>query len=177
MVTLIQQNLRIRGLLETVMRIHNITTRQADPPIFPKNKGVGGKKEGAKPKKPFAYQKLPQDDKNIPMSEFPKEKNGLPNPKGTTETSFIDGIPSGRVKNMDSLNMELAHETIQAQYSQYGKDGNILTLEVKDGKVFSFGPRGGMTILFQADGRTLNPQLLKLKKKNVQKTLGPHWTE
>ena len=111
------------------------------------------------------------------MSEFPKEKNGLPNPKGTTETSFIDGIPSGRVKNMDSLNMELAHETIQAQYSQYGKDGNILTLEVKDGKGFSFGPRGGMTILFQADSRTLNPQLLKLKKKNVQKTLGPHWTE
>ena len=79
------------------------------------------------------------------------------------------------LKNIDSLKMELAHETIQAQYPQYGKNGNFLTLEIEDGKVFSFGPRGGMTRLFLADGRTFNPQLLKLK--NVQKTLGPHWTE
>ena len=31
-------------------------------------------KGGARPK----YQKLPQDDKDIPMSEFPKENNGIP---------------------------------------------------------------------------------------------------
>ena len=34
-------------------------------------------REGAKPKDPYAYQKLPQDDKDaIPMKEFPKEKKG-----------------------------------------------------------------------------------------------------
>ena len=49
------------------------------------------KKRGAKPKDPYAYQKLPQDDKDIPMSEFPKEKSGLPPPKGTAETSFMSG--------------------------------------------------------------------------------------
>ena len=59
--------------------------------------------------------KLPQDDKDIPMSKLPDEKNGLPDPKGgskTAETSFIDGMPSGRVRNADSLKMELAHHTI-----------------------------------------------------------------
>ena len=43
------------------------------------------------------------------------------------------------------------------------------------GKFFSFGPKGGLTRLFLADGRTLNPQLLKLK--NVQQTLGPYYTD
>ena len=49
------------------------------------------------------------------MSKRPDEKNGLPDPKGgpkTAETFFIDGMPSGRVKNMDSLKIELAHQTI-----------------------------------------------------------------
>ena len=67
-------------------------------------------KRGAKPKDP--YQKLPQDDKDIPMSKRPDEKNGLPDPKGgedTEKTSFIEGMPSGRVKNMDSLKIALAH--------------------------------------------------------------------
>ena len=41
------------------------------------------RKEGARPK----YQKVPQD---IPMSEFPKEKSGLPKQKGAAETSFTD---------------------------------------------------------------------------------------
>ena len=119
---------------------------------------------GATPKDPYKYEKLP-------MSEH----SGLPPSKGgpkTAETSFIEGETSGRVMNADSLKMELAHETIQTQYPQYGKDGNLLTLEVVDGKVVVFGPWGGRTSLFQADGRTLNPQLLKLK--NVRKTLGPY---
>ena len=45
---------------------------------------------GARRKNPYAYQKLPHDDKDIPMSEFPKEKNRLPKQKGTAETSFTD---------------------------------------------------------------------------------------
>ena len=46
--------------------------------------------KGARPKDPRAYQRLPQDDKDIPMSEIPKEKSGLPKQKGSTETSFTD---------------------------------------------------------------------------------------
>ena len=40
-------------------------------------------KKGVRPK----YQKDPQD---IPLSEFPKEKSGLPKQKGSAETSFTD---------------------------------------------------------------------------------------
>ena len=46
---------------------------------------------GARPKNPYAYQKLPED---IPMSKLPKEKSGLPTPnrgEGTAETSFTEG--------------------------------------------------------------------------------------
>ena len=46
--------------------------------------------KGARPKDPYAYQKLPHDDKDIPMSEFLKEKSGLPNQRGSAETSFTD---------------------------------------------------------------------------------------
>ena len=173
---LIQQNLRIRVLLEVlleaVMKIQKITTCQATPAILMILRlNVNGGKKGARPK----YQKVPQDDKGLPLSKLPDEKNGLPDQKGTAETSFIEEIPSGRVKNMDFVKIELAHETIQVQYPQYGKNRSFLILEVKDGKVFSFGSRGGLTSLFLADGRTLNSQLLKLK--NVQETLGPRWPE
>ena len=110
------------------------------------------------------------------MSTFPTEKKGLPSTsKGTAETSFIEGNPSGRVRTAGSMKMELAHQKIQEQYPQYGKDGKRLTLEVQDGKVVVVGSRGGSTNLFKADGRTLYPQLLKLK--NVQETLGPTRTE
>ena len=133
------------------------------------------KREGAKPKKPYAYKKLPQQDKDdIPMSKFPQEKSRLPPQKGTAETSFIEGETSGRIRTADSMKIELAHQTIANKYPEYGKDGNLFTLEVEDGKVVVVGSRGGRTRLFKADGQTLNPQLLKLK--NVQETLGPTTT-
>ena len=44
-------------------------------------------RKGAKSKNPYAYQKLIQHDKDaIPMKELPKEKNGLPDPKGGEDT-------------------------------------------------------------------------------------------
>ena len=45
---------------------------------------------GARPKDPYAYKPLPHDDKEIPMSEFTKEKSGLPKQRGSAETSFTD---------------------------------------------------------------------------------------
>ena len=103
---------------------------------------------GARPKGP-GYQPIPTD---IPMSE----NKGLPPSKGgpkTAETSFIEGIPSGRVRNADSLKIELAHHTIEKEYPQYGKDGKFFTLVVEEGKVFVVGPKGGLTRLFLANGR------------------------
>ena len=48
-------------------------------------------KEGARPKNPWAYRPIPQDDREgIPMTTFPKEKSGLPKQKGSAETSFTD---------------------------------------------------------------------------------------
>ena len=46
---------------------------------------------GAMPKDPYRYERLPHDDEDIPMSELPKEKSGLPKQKGDAETSFTEG--------------------------------------------------------------------------------------
>ena len=86
MVNLIQLRIRVllEVLLEAVMRIHKITNFQMYPAILMilLLNVNGGNDQGAKPKDPYAYKKLPQDDKDIPMSKLPDEKNGLPDPKG-----------------------------------------------------------------------------------------------
>ena len=48
--------------------------------------------------------------------------------------------------NADSLKIELAHQTIENEYPQYGKDGKLLTLKVEDGKVFVVGPRSDTSL-------------------------------
>ena len=70
----------LRALREAVVRIQKITNSQASPTLLLSlllnGKAYGmkyGKKRGAKPKDPYAYQKLPQDDKDIPMPEFPRK--------------------------------------------------------------------------------------------------------
>ena len=127
---------------------------------------------GARPKTKGPYTKLPQHEKDIPMTRFPKEQSGLPSTsKGTAETSFIERMPEGRVRDADSLKVELVHQRIQEQYPEYGKDGRVFNLKVVDGKVLFVRPRGGLTDPFLADGHTLNPKFLKLKA--VQETLGP----
>ena len=126
---------------------------------------------GARPKTKGPYTQLPQHDKDTPMTTCSKEKSGLPSTsKGTAETSFIERMPEERVKDMDSLKIELANQGIERQYPNYGKEGNLLILKVVAGKVVVAGPKGGATDKHLADGKTLNPQLLKLKF--VQKTLG-----
>ena len=54
-------------------------------------------KEGARPKNPYTYQKVPQE--GIHLKTFPpKEKKGLPSTsKDTAETSFIEQNTSGHV--------------------------------------------------------------------------------
>lgn len=91
----------------------------------------------------------------------------------TAETSFIEGVPSGRVSNTDSLRIRTANETLKQSYPDYGENGKFLTLEVSQkkypGKVVVRGPKGGETTLFKADGVTLNPKI----SKTDMKTLGP----
>ena len=108
------------------------------------------------------------------MTRFHPERSGLPKrgPK-TAETSFIEEQPSGKVMTADCLRIQTANETLKMDYPQYGKDGKLLTLEVARGKVIAVGKRGGRYPLFKADGRTINPKLLK----EIMNTLGPHWTE
>ena len=131
---------------------------------------------GARPKTKGSYEQLPQHDKDIPMTRFPKEQSGLPSTsKGTAETTFIEGMPKGRVRDAASLKIELANQMIQKQHPNYGKDGKFLTLKVVVGKVGVVGPQGGFTHIYQADGKTLNQQLLKLKF--VREILGPKRTE
>ena len=129
--------------------------------------------EGARPKTKGSYEQLPQHDPGTSMTTFsPKEQSGLPSTsKGTAETFFIEGMPKGRVKNMDSLKMELVHQRIQEKYPEYGKEGKVLTLQVVDGKVLFVGPKWGLTNPYLADGRTFNPKFVQMK--NVQKILGP----
>ena len=61
------------------------------PTDSPEEQRRDWQKEGARPKNPWEYQPIPHDDKDdIPMSEFPEEKSGLPKQKGSAETSFTD---------------------------------------------------------------------------------------
>ena len=69
--------------------------------------------------------------------------------------------------------MEAANEILKQDYPRYGKDGTLLTLEVKNGKVLAVAKRGGRYPLFKADGKTINPKL----PKEIMNILGPHWTE
>ena len=126
---------------------------------------------GARPKGPYKYER-------IPMSELPPEEGGLPPTKSgqkTTETSFIEGLPSGRVLKPHSLKIQTVHVTLEQEYQNYGKDGKLLTPEVKNGKVVVIGPKGGLTNLFKADERTINPNVLKIKAN--RDTLMPKSTE
>ena len=78
----------LEALGEAMMRIHKITTETPD-------ERRGWWKESARPKDPYRYDRVPQDDKGKLMSTFLKEKNGLPSTlKGT---AFIEGNPSGHV--------------------------------------------------------------------------------
>ena len=74
---------------------------------------------GARPKNPYAYQKLPEDDKDIHMSEFPKEKSGLPNPKCTAETSFT------------TADGELDYAAVRTFLEKEIPDKNMARLEVE----------------------------------------------
>ena len=71
------------ALLEVVMKIHNFSGGPTDSPEEQRE----WKKEGARPKNPWAYRPIPHDDEGIPMTEFSKEKSGLPKQKGSAETS------------------------------------------------------------------------------------------
>ena len=100
----------------------------------------------------------------------------------TAETSFIEGTPSGRVLDSNSLKIRLANQTLKHEYPQYGKNG-LFALEVKTVKlkwgekdvVFVRGPRGGYEPLFKDDGRRINPKVLRIKAH--LKILGPHRSE
>ena len=60
------------------------------PTDFPEEQRRKWYQSGARPKYPRDYQRLSQHDKDIPMTEFPKEKSGLPKQRGSAETSFTD---------------------------------------------------------------------------------------
>ena len=57
------------------------------------------------------------------ITRFDAQRSGLPKrgPK-TAETSFIEGTSSGQVMTAGSLKIQTAHEMIQNEYPQYGKD-------------------------------------------------------
>ena len=151
------------------------------PPLQPQEPGptdpTDGRRRlwpgGARPKTKGSYQRVPPNEPDTTtVTTFSKEKSGGPSTsKGTAETSFIEGQPKRRVKNLDSLKIELTHQRIQEQYPEYGKEGRVFTLKVEDGKVLFVGPKGGLTNPFLADNRTFDPKFLKLKA--VQKILGP----
>ena len=76
------------------------------------------------------------------MKEFPKEKNGLPNPKGgedTEETSFIAEETSGRVltaKDMATIEVEkdfpnMDHSKVEVRYRETGT-GAIIAVKMRN---------------------------------------------
>ena len=74
------------------------------------------------------------------MSELPKEKSGLPPPKGTAETSLIEGEPSGRVmtaKDMATMEVEkdfpkmADHSKVEVRYRETGT-GAIIAVKMRN---------------------------------------------
>ena len=111
-----------------------------------------------------------QGDERYPMTTMNRTSE-----RGShhADTSFIEGTPSGRIMTSETLRIQVANETLQQEYPNYGKDGKVLTLAISKGRyrnqVVVVGPKGGETPLFKADGRTINPKI----SKTDMKTLGP----
>ena len=127
---------------------------------------------GARRKNPYAYQRLPHDDKDIPMTEFPKEKNGLPKQKGTVETSFTEGL------DYDTARVLLENGKLEYDFPKYKDSIERLTLEYRvdkngKGRIWVKGPDKGWYPLYMADEKTLNPKL----PKTIRNVLGPKRTE
>ena len=109
-----------------------------DPPVKPPSKlrsmwdSITEKR-----KDPYTYKKLSDKD-DIPISELPKEKSGLPRPKETAETSLIEGDPTGRVmtaKDMATMEVEkdfpnMDRSKVEARHRPTGK-GTGAIIEVK----------------------------------------------
>ena len=154
LVNMIQQKLMIKllgALVGVLVKIHMIGNFQMHPTILL----VNGEDSGPEV----------QDQRtHIPMSG----RSGLlkiPNRgEGTAETSFIEGETSGRVMTADSLRIRTAHEIVQHDYPRYGKDGKLLTLEVKEGKVLFVGPRGGR---YPLSSKLMGKQLTQSYQKKL----------
>ena len=106
------------------------------------------------------------------MTEFPKEKNGLPDPKGTAETSFTEGL------DYDATRLLLENEKLEYDYPKYKDSIERLTLEYRvdkngKGRIWVKGPNKGWYPLYMADEETLN---LKLPK-TIRNVLRPKRTE
>ena len=121
------------------------------------NKGAGGKEKVQNQKNHMPIKSFLNKIKTTFLCQnFLKKRADYPPQKGTAETSFIEGeCLQGELKNMQiPMKIELASSNdSKNKYPEYGKDGNLFTLEVEDGKVVVVGSRGGRTRLFKADGR------------------------
>ena len=120
---------------------------------------------GARPK----YQKLPED---IPLSKLPKEKSGLPDPKGTAETFFTEGLDYSQTRIL------LENEKLEYDYPKYKDSLERLTLEYRvdkngKGRIWVKGPNKGWYPLYMAEEETLNTRL----PKTIRDILGPKRTE
>ena len=91
----------------------------------------------------------------------------------TANTSFIEGTPSGRIMASEELRIRTGNELLQQEYPDYGKDGDFLILKIPKagernaGKLVVVGPQKGETLLFQADGKTINPKISKTDMKKL----------
>ena len=132
---------------------------------------------GARPKTKGPYEQLPHDDKDTPMSTFPKERNGLPSTsKDTEETSFIEGTPSGRImtaaEEMATREVEqdfpfMDHNRVEVRYSTTGRGTGALT-EIKMRNKTKWYPL--LTKSKGDDEKTFNTNI----PKEIQSALDPY---
>ena len=106
------------------------------------------------------------------MSTFPKEKSGLPDPKGTAKTFFTEGL------DYDQRRILLENEKLEYDYPKYKDIIERLTLEYRvdkngKGRIWVKGPNKGWYPLYLADEETLNTRL----PKTIRNILGPKRTK
>ena len=107
-----------------------------EPPDPPKSMW---EKEGARPKNPYVYQKVPQED--IHLKTFPPEKKGIPSTsKRTAETSFIERNTSGHVftaaEKLGTMEVrqhfpDMDHSKVEVRYIAQERGGLGKHFEVK----------------------------------------------
>ena len=88
---------------------------------------------GAIPKNPRGYKPLPREDEGIHMSEFPKEKSGLPEQEGDPSGRVMITAEQVATKEVEQDFPFMDHNRVEVRYSTTGRrTGAIIEIKMRN---------------------------------------------